>query len=113
MRSYNFDGDDQPPAPRRPREEPLELHDGMPPPDAYRRRASTDPLRAEAYQHADPYRVEEPYRRAVPPPLPEDPLPGSYTTNLPVVRRPRRYLSWAMRGLGAFVILFVLAVGWL
>ena len=107
MRSYNFDGDDQPPAPRRPREEPLDLSDGMPPPDDYRRRPQS-----ESYRDADPYRGEERYRRTAAPP-PEEPLPGSYTANLPVVRRPRRYLRWAMRGLAACVVLFVLAVGWL
>ena len=35
-----------------------------------------------------------------------------YTTNLPVVQRPRRW-RWVRRGLAAFILLFVLAVGWL
>jgi len=38
--------------------------------------------------------------------------PESYTTNLPVVQR-RNYWRWFTRGVGALIILFVLAVGWL
>ncbi|MDF7777715.1 transglycosylase domain-containing protein, partial [Sphingomonas sp. AOB5] len=38
---------------------------------------------------------------------------GGYTTNLPVVRRRFNWWRWSMRGLGAFIILFILAVAWL
>jgi len=65
---------------------PLDLTEGMPPPGGYGRYA------ADYFDHVDP--------------------PETYTTNLPVVRRPRRW-RWVMRGIGALILLFVLAVGWL
>ncbi|MGJ3647982.1 transglycosylase domain-containing protein [Sphingomonas sp. GlSt437] len=77
MRGFPFD------------DEPLELTNGMPPPDA---------RRAPAWRDTAP---TEP-----PPP------PGSYTTNLPVAYRPRRF-RWVMRGLAALLVLFFIGVGWL
>jgi penicillin-binding protein 1A len=65
---------------------PLELTQGLPPPAGYSRYASDYPGYSEP--------------------------PETYTTNLPVVQRPRR-LRWVMRGLGVFILLFVLAIGWL
>ena len=62
---------------------PLDLTQGLPPPGGYR-------------GYADD----------------EEDFPDHYTTNLPVVRKPRRW-RWVMRGMAAFIILFVLAVGWL
>jgi penicillin-binding protein 1A len=92
MRSYPFDPDG--PAYSR---DPLELTDGMPPPDRSDRYARREP--------AVPWPPEAQQPDAYP--------PGSYTTNLPVVKRPRRVLRWVGRGLAIFVFLFVLAVGWL
>src|SRR3954468_5047662 len=65
---------------------PLDLTEGLPPPSGYGRYA------------ADYFDQPE--------------TPEAYTTNLPVVQRPRR-LRWVMRGLGVLILLFVLAVGWL
>ena len=65
---------------------PLDLTEGLPPPRDYGRYA------ADYFDYPD--------------------TPEPYTTNLPVVQRPRRW-RWIMRGLGAFIVLFVLAVGWL
>lgn len=65
---------------------PLDLTEGLPPPRGYGRYA------------ADYFDQPE--------------APETYTTNLPVVQRPRR-LRWVMRGLGVLILLFVLAVGWL
>jgi penicillin-binding protein 1A len=80
-----------------PREEPLELSGGLPPPE-----------------------LPRPRRPAPPPPPPPpplvlaEPLPtGGYTTNLPVVQKRRnwwRWLSWAVAG---FILLFIAAVAWL
>ena len=92
MRSYPFDPDG--PAYNR---DPLELTDGMPPPDRSDRYARLEP--------AVPWQPDTHH--------PDDYPPGSYTTNLPVVQRPRRLLRWVGRGLAIFVFLFVLAVGWL
>src|SRR5882757_1293076 len=65
---------------------PLELTEGLPPPGGYGRYASDYPDYPDTPEH--------------------------YTTNLPVVQRPRRW-RWVMRGLGALLLLFFLAVGWL
>ena len=64
---------------------PLDLTQGMPPPGGY-----------GGHAHFPDY----------------DDYPEHYTTNLPVVQRPRRW-RWVMRGLGILILLFVLAVGWL
>ncbi|MEI9927430.1 MAG: PBP1A family penicillin-binding protein [Sphingomonas sp.] len=75
-------------------DEPLELTGGVPPPIGYSapRRAAPPPP---------------------PPPMAPEPAPGSYTTNVPVVRRPRNWLKWGVRGAAGFVVLFIVAVGWL
>jgi penicillin-binding protein 1A len=99
----------QPPASRpavrswRPRAadpEPLELTGGLPPPEEA-------PVR----------------RRGAPPPPPPPPPPapvhaepvpaGAYTTNLPVLVRRRPWRKWVVRGLAAFILLFIVAVAWL
>jgi penicillin-binding protein 1A len=100
MRPYPFD----PVGAHYPRD-PLELTDGLPPPGGYPQGAPPprDDVRPDrprqppnhAWQEDDAY------------------VPGSYTTNLPVVQRPRWKMRWFLRGVGAFVLLFCLAVGWL
>ena len=83
------------------KQEPLELSGGLPPPE-------TAPIR--------------PRWRATPPPPPPppiqpglaEPLPaGGYTSNLPVVIRKRNWLRYASWAIAAFILLFILAVGWL
>ncbi len=85
MRPYPFDSATPPGS------SPLDLTEGMPPPGG-------------------------PGGYPPPPAYPNQPdyaaYPEDYTTNLPVVQRPNR-LRWFMRGLGALILLFVLAVGWL
>ncbi|HEX8301830.1 PBP1A family penicillin-binding protein [Sphingomonas sp.] len=86
--------------PRAARPEPLELTGGLPPPEA------------------EP--VLQRVRRAVSPPPPPPPPPnygeaalaGGYTTNLPVAYRKRSW-KWLTRSIAAFVVLFIVAVGWL
>ncbi|NML07110.1 penicillin-binding protein [Sphingomonas sp. G-3-2-10] len=72
----------------------------MPPPDARKERARSAPL---------------PPPPPAPPPIdfPQAVPAGGYTTNLPVVRRRFNWWRWSMRGLGAFLIFFILAVAWL
>ncbi|MFA5965036.1 MAG: PBP1A family penicillin-binding protein [Sphingomonas sp.] len=85
MRSYPFDPDG--PAHGR---DPLELTGGMPPPSRY-----ASDYRRDAADEA------------------EDFPDRGYSSNLPVVRRPRRRLRWVVRGLAVMVMLFVVAVAWL
>lgn len=85
----------------------LELSGGLPPPGA---RAPAPPRDRSA-------QVYEPrWTPPAPPPPPfelAEPVPaGGYTTNLPVRYRIRPW-KWVMRGLAAFIVLFILAVGWL
>ncbi len=85
MRSYPFDPDDSPAG-----RDPLELTGGMPPPvwpmPSHRDDGHPDP--GDSFDHGD-------------------------DSDLAVVKPPRRRLRWVMRGLGAMIILFVVAVGWL
>ena len=85
----------------------LELSGGLPPPGAQpRARAPLPPPPPKA-------------RYTAPPPPPPPPLElveavpaGSYTTNLPVRYRLNPW-KWVMRGIAAFIVFFILAVGWL
>ena len=78
--------------------EPLELTRPMPP----QHRAFT----TGQYFPPPPPPLQPQY---IPEALPE----GSYTTNLPVAYRKFRWGRWVVRGAAAFIVFFVVAVGWL
>ena len=91
-------------------DDPLDLTDGLPPPNEYRRDNRRDDERDyERGGHADDRqnRYEGDYED------PEfDPDDREYSTNLPVAYRPGR-LRWFVRAVAATTLLFFLAVGWL
>lgn len=89
-------------------ESPLELTDGLPPPQGYASQASTDDWDDEDWndkgdrRHSQGGYADDDF----------DPDDRAYSTNLPVAYRPGRW-RWAIRAVAAGVILFVVAVGWL
>ncbi len=104
----------------RPAEQPLDLTDGMPPPDnapvdtgaRYRKTRETEPVADDADWDDEDWDDDDIIdddddgddEGASP--------PRGYSTNLPVAYRPSRF-RWAVRAAAAGIILFVMAVGWL
>lgn len=92
--------------PRPAKSEPLELSGGMPPPGSGNAAGETLFERAR--------------RTVLPPSQPPPPPPnygapalaGGYSTNLPVAYKKRSW-KWLTRSIAAFLILFIVAVGWL